>query len=555
MIQTLFHDLKQYYRGICFEAAVKKGLWPFNPLKKDMEEYVSAHPDITPFQVKAGLYDIIAEKCTPVLFKNDPFFFEVGLKMAEYDGHSSLSSGGWMFLNRFHLMKDLDPEGWNQYYSGGNMGLHLTFNIFDIDHHGFPYRNVLKNGLSGLYSQITEKLNTVNDPRKTDFYEAAKKGILAVKKIADRFSAEAERLAEQETDAAARETYLKAAAAAGRVPWNPAETFYEGLAVIWFLHEIGSVMDGIGMAIIGSPDDLLHDLYKHDVENGAETPESAEQLLKIWMIHTDCKLDFTKPGDKQFNAGEQGDTLTIGKDVNELTYMILKIHRELNLIYPKIHCRVNAASPEKYLREACLTFFDGKNTLDFLNDDLIIPAQILSGKDRADAERYVVGGCWEIMLSECEHAQGANCYFDLARVMDLSIQSTEQEEQSLGLHFERFDHADSFETLYGIVMRNVKMCLNQVFASLRKFGSLWPEINPAPFFSACMTGCIESGKDYSEGGAKYSPHSIPLTDAAAFVNSLLVLRELCFHTKKYELSEILNAVRSNWKGAEALRGE
>lgn len=555
MLTQLQDDLRKYYRGISFDICREKGLMPFNPLKKQMDAYAQAHPNLTPLQLKAAQYEIIADNFTPVLFRNDPFYFEMGLKIAEYNGRCDLGSGGWLFLRNAHLLKELDPVEWAHYHSGGRLGLHLTYGFFDSDHHGIPYANVLKQGLGSIFERVREAAGKTQNPEQQDFYHAAERGLLAVKKIAERFAEAAATAAAREHDPEARMIYGKVAETAARVPWQPAETFYEGLAVIWFLHELCSVMDGIGISTIGSPDQLLHELYQSDLAAGRLTQESATELLKIWLIHTDCKLDFFKRTDQQYNAGEQGDTLTLGETVNELTFMILKIHREMKLIYPKIHCRINSQAPEAYLQEACKNFFIGRNVLDFLNDDVIIPAQVRAGKDLCDAKKYVAGGCWEVMLEHCEHSQGANCYFDLARAMDLTIQGTPEEESALGLRFERPDNAKDFEELYSIFMRNIKMCLAQMLTLIRKFGQLWPEINPAPFYSVCMDGCIESGQDYSAGGAKYSPHGVPLTDVAIFVNSLLVLRELCFEKKAYSLVEVLTAVRENWQGYEQLRRE
>ena len=555
MIQQLQKDLREYYAGISYGRLAEEGRLPFNPLKELMEQYAAEHPDVSPMMLKAAQYEIIADNFQPVLFRNDPFFFEMGLKVAEYDGRRELSSGGWLLLRNYHLMQDLDPQEWRHYVNGGRLGLHLDYGIFDYDHHGFPYANVLQKGLEGICETLHECARQTDDPSRLEFYSAAERGLLAVKKIAMRFAETAAEAARREQDMESRRIYEKLAGAASRVPWKPAGNFYEGLAVIWFLHEIGSVMDGVGMSIIGSPDQLLYALYQQDLETGRLTSDEAEELLKIWLIHTDCKLNFDISTDRQYNGGEQGDTLTLGQEVNELTLMLLKLHRELKLVYPKIHCRINENSTDEYLAEAAQNLLNGRNVLDFINDDVIVPAQVAAGKSKEDARKYVAGGCWEIMLEDAEHSEGANCYFDLARVLDLTIQGTTEEEEALGLTFKRVDAAADFEQFYGIVMDNAKLCLEQMMTLIRRFGALWPEVNPAPFFSACMDGCLQSGKDYSAGGAKYSPHGLPLTDVATFINSLLAVRALCFDSGKHSLSQLLNALRANWEGHEALRQE
>ena len=122
-----------------------------------------------------------------------------------------------------------------------------------------------------------------------------------------------------------------------------------------------------------------------------------------------------------------------------MTFLILKAHHELKLIYPKIHCRISRNSPPEFLDAANRGFLSGRNVIAFLNDDALIPAQILAGKSPADARRYVAGGCWEVIDEGFEHSAGANNYFNLARVMDLSIHDSESVERETGDHFRRID--------------------------------------------------------------------------------------------------------------------
>lgn len=553
MIAQLQQTLRDYYATISYQACRARGQFPFNPLKSLLDQYAQEHPGLSACELKAAQYEIIAENFTPVVFPNDPFFFETGLKIAEYDGHTNLSSGGWLFLRNSHLIRETDPVAYDQYYQANALGLHLAYNIFDMDHHGFPYRNVIEHGLSGIFAQAQQRLQSECTPAQQQFLAAAQRGLLALKRIAERFAITARQAAASETQPHTKATYLQLANAAERVPWLPAGSFYEGLCVIWFLHEIACCMDGVGMSIVGSPDLLLFDLYQRDLQLGRETPESASELLKIWLLHTDVKLNFDRPLNEQFNAGEQGDTLTLGTRVNELTLMTLRAHRELRLIYPKIHCRINDTTTDEFLNAACSTFLNGENVLDFLNDDLLVKAQVQAGKAPEDAADYVAGGCWEMMLPECEHSEGANCYFDLARALDLTIQSTPDEEQRLGLAFTRPDAAQNFRQFCDIVLDNVKMALAQMFTIMRRLGQTWPQVTPAPLFSACLKGCLDSATDYSQGGAKYSPHGVPLTDAATFVNSLLAVRHLCFDTCTCTLPQLLDAVRHNWDGHEDLR--
>jgi formate C-acetyltransferase len=86
-------------------------------------------------------------------------------------------------------------------------------------------------------------------------------------------------------------------------------------------------------------------------------------------------------------------------------------------------------------------------------------------------------------------------------------------------------------------------------------GRVWPEVNPSPLFSACLADCLENRQDYTDGGGRYNPHALPLAGFAIFVDSLLVIRELCFDSGQHTFARLLQAVRENWEGHDALRAK
>ncbi|WP_294478206.1 pyruvate formate lyase family protein [uncultured Victivallis sp.] len=548
-----------YYRGISSHCVSR----PFNPLKKEMDAFAEANPGLSPMMLKAGQYEIIADKFIPVLLPHNPFFFETGLKMAEYDGCVNLSSGGWLYLRNVALYSD-SPEkaaDYRRYCYGDLIGLHLSYGpYYDYDHHCFPFSNMLELGLSGILKRLEEGRAGNTEPEKAEFYEAARRGILAVRKIAEKFAAAAEEKLASAESPEERKNLERIRTAARRIPWNPPQTFYEGLECLWFFHELGSVLDGIGMSVLGSPDRQLIRLYRRDIQEKRLTEAEAYELICLYMLQTDSKLDFDRPIEGQFNAGEQGDTLILGgldesgNDVtNELTFLFLKAHRELKLTYPKIHIRFSSRTPAVLFQEAAKDFLADRNVLSFLNDDIVIPSQIMAGKTPESAARYVAGGCWENILEGYEHSQGANSYFSLGKCVDLSIHEENEDEKSLELPFRKLDGATSFEGVYSIVMDNIKLALHQLFSIQQKYGALWTQVNPCPFFSACLNGCAESGRDYSAGGACYSPHGIPFTGVAVLVDSLLALKTICFGENPVPLPRLLAVIRNDWRDAEALR--
>ncbi len=556
-MENLRTELRDYYSRHTYE--ILRETECLQPLFEKFGAYVEAHSEMSALQLKAAQYELIAEEFQPVIFRNSPFYAEMGVKAAEYDGVGAAGIGAGVMLSalRAHIIREHAPEECFQCGMSSEHAIHLFFGPYaDYDHHCFAFSNVVRNGLEYYYRRA-ESL-----PDDDDFAVAVKRGLLAVRKIAEKFAAAAVlrlQVAEDETE---RRFLTMIAGTAGRIPWKKPETFFEGLQTMWFLHEVCASIEGVGMSVLGRPDYLLGDLYERDLAAGRITRDEARDLVARFLLGTDCKIDNTRMVDESFNRQEQGDTLILGgcdregnEVCNEVTMMILEVHSQLKLIYPKIHCRVSRGSAREFLDALNREFLRGRNVISLLNDDGIIPAQVRCGKNLEDVRNYVAGGCWETIVESCEHSAGANCYVNLARIMDLSIHDSAEVTAETGHRFQKIDRCGSFDEVYRTVMDNAIRVVRRLCTLIGKNGRLWPQVNPAPLFSACLNDCLEKGRDYTEGGGRYNPHGVPLSGFAVFVDSLLAVRHLCFEEKLCSLDELLRAVRNDWKGGEIWRAE
>lgn len=560
-IEALRQELRDYYRTLSYDRLGRNGFQ--SPLWPAMDEVAAAHPDYGPVRLKASMYEILAERFEPVLFKNSPFYSEMGLNVAESDGYPYLSAAGWLLRRNHHLFKDADPAEYDRYLAANRHGLHLSYGPYpDIDHHCSSFSYVLTHGLVHAFGRAQDALAQCRNREETEFLEAAITGLLAVKKIAEKFASAAETAAVAADDPQQRRFMTMAAATARKIPWQPAETFYEALCALWFLHEVGASMDGVRLYVLGHLDRLLGGFYQRDLAAGRLTPDDAYDLLCRYMVYTDCKIDLERGVDDSFNRQEMGGTLILGgcdeqgqTVCNDVTFMVLKAHHEHKMLYPKLHCRIGKDSPDEYLAAINRDFLAGRNVISFLNDDGIIPAQIRAGKRPEDARCYVAGGCWEVIIEGCEHSAGANCYFNLGKIMDLSIHSDPEQEREIGVTCRKLDDAPSFEAVYQTVLDNTVMAIRKMANAIRDNGSVWPQVNPSPLFSATLAGCLEQRRDYTTGSARYNPHGLPLTNLAVLLDSLLAIKDLCFDRKTHSLADLLTAVRADWQGREALRAE
>lgn len=557
-LNNAIRELRNYYAAREVADAGRSPFWGM------LDGQAAAHPEWSALQLKAVQYETIAAHFQPVLFGHVPFYFEMGVKPAECRGQPMTgNAGSWLYCRNSHLFRDANPVEFDQYRASGARGVHLAAPYADaVFHHCFPYPNVVEHGLATLYRRAEVQLANSATPGEIEFLTCAMRGLLAVKRIAETFAAAAEARLAETSDPEQRRNLEWIARTAREVPWRAPRTFHEGLNTVWFLYEVCGSIEGIVSSLLGHLDLTLGELYRRDLEAGCITREEAYDLVSRFLILAESKYDMDRPVKDSVNGQEMATTITLGGCdadgrvvCNEVTFLILEAHHNLKLHFPKIHCRISPDSPPEYLAAINRSYAAGRNTLALLNDEALIAAQIKAGKRLEDARRYVAGGCWEVMIEGCEHSAGASNYFNLLRILDFSIHDHADIEAEVGLRCEKLDGAADFEEVYARVFGNIIAAIRKMCNAIGRYGSVWPEVNPSPFFSACMADCLENRRDYTAGGGRYNPHGLPLAGFANLIDSLLAIQTLCFTTGRHSLAELLTAVRGNWEGCKSLRAE
>ena len=115
----------------------------------------------------------------------------------------------------------------------------------------------------------------------------------------------------------------------------------------------------------------------------------------------------------------------------------------------------------------------------------------------------------------------------------------------------------SFEELYKRYIVDLNEAVYQVYCERAQLftedSRTWCEQPPCTVVSIFEQGCIDKGLSYIEGGPVYnvnSPHIGGLPDT---VNSLYAIKKLVFDEKKVTFKELMELLRHDWEGNEALR--
>ncbi len=565
-LKGFYSDAKEYYDSIRDIRNNPEFISIRDKIFREIEEYKSSNPGLPFLLYKARLYEIIAENFKPKIFFGCPFYFEMGLK-------NSKSLGGGLFgypsmwgadmsvrrSRNLDFIKRLGYAG-----DGENVKDYLGVAIgpvFDEDHHCPGYTKIFEKGLSGVIRDIDELLISTDEGSEEYLFRiAAKRGLLAMIRAAERFSEEAKRLLRDVTDPGERTYLLMISDTAKVVPRNPPRNFYQGLCMLLFLYEVTDSFEGVGMSVLGHIDRLLGPLYEADLKSGAITRREAEELLSLWLPIEDIKCGAENDSWADISCTvELGGCDSSGNQVfNQVTEMVVELHQRMNLINPKLNCRVSADSPEEYLRLISSSVLTGHNVFAFINDGVIIPALVDAGKSISDARMYVNGGCQETITEGCEHSAGVMFYFSLPRVLDLSLNPTNLEgypERLVEALPDLIEEARDFEDFYSQYLSNVKRLLAYSTEVRRTYGRLWQHSHPSPIFSSTLKGCIECGKDYTAGGARYNTATACCIGFSTLSDSLFAIKRGIFEEKAFGLAELKRALSDNFVGHEELRAK
>lgn len=385
---------------------------------------------------------------------------------------------------------------------------------------------VLSQGLLGRRAVALEsRARLAQDAEAVEFLDSAVETIDAVLDLAARYA-----------DAAAFQGRDDLAQILRHVPAKVPRTFHEALQALRLLHSV-LWLSGHYHVGLGRLDQVLWPYLQADLAAGVETTESAEELLAEFFISLNRDNDLY-PGVQQ---GDNGQSLTVGgvaRDgtcgVNPLTWMVLRVGLRTSMIDPKINLRIDPDTDPNLLYLATLMTRKGLGFPQYSNDAVVIPALASHGYSIEDARNYTVAACWEFTIP----GKG----MEIVNIGAVSFPAAVDH----GLHT-ALSGGGSFESVLAATCEHIE---RQVAERVASYQDLFLE--PGPFYSVLMDGCLERGRDLSAGldYNNYGIHGAASSDAA---DALAAVRVLVFDEQRLTGSELLAALDSDFADAEVLR--
>jgi len=440
--------------------------------------------------------------------------------------------------------------------------------VTGFGHSNADYEMAMRKGFNQIVKEAREKLDSMDltkpeNLRKRIFYEAVIIVLEAGITFAKRMAAEARRLAEKESDQIRKQELLKIVNINEWVPANPARTFHEALQTFWYVHLIMRLETNGMSTSPGRFDQYMYPYYKRDIEKGILSREEAQELVECVFIKLTEILNVFDTPTSHYHAGFPetqnmvvGGQTVDGRDAtNDLTYICIDAMGNTRTIQPNFGVRVHERTPDEVLLKAIDVMKLGLGQPQFFNDQVHISAVLAQGATLEEARDYVCIGCVEPQVPRCAWGMTNSSWFNMGKVLELALNDGKDRltGKQTGPHTGDPRKFTSFEEVVEAYRKQIEFFVKHMVIAVNTICDVHKELVPVPFTSVFHHNCLEEGKDLTEGGAKYNYAGCNGVGIANVGDSLAAIKKLVFEDRAITMTELIEALDSNFEGKEDLR--
>ncbi|HUT01931.1 MAG TPA: trans-4-hydroxy-L-proline dehydratase [Phycisphaerae bacterium] len=411
------------------------------------------------------------------------------------------------------------------------------------------------------------EIDRLSDPRAYEKIEELRAMEIcadAIVTFATRHAEAALERAETETDPVRKAELEEIAAVCRRVPARKPRTFREALQSYWFVHlGVISELNTWDSFNPGRLDQHLWPFYRRELEAGTLTRDEAKELLECFWVKFNNQPAPPKVGVTEEQSGTYTDFALInvggvdadGNDaVNEVSYLILDVVEEMQLVQPSACIQLSRKNPEKFLQRACAVVRTGLGQPSMFNTEVIEKEMLHDGKTVADARAGGPSGCVTVSAFGKESCTLTG-YINWPKIFELACHDGVDPAtgKRLGPATGEPKTFGSFEQFIEAYRRQLEYFVELKVAGNNLIERLYANHMPAPFMSILMSDCIEKATDYHNGGARYNPTYIQGVGLGTLTDSLAAVKYHVYDRKAISVEELLEAMRSDFDGREPLR--
>ncbi len=458
-------------------------------------------------------------------------------------------------------------EDWKAAYAAG---LFTEFQEQRAPGHTVLGDTIYRKGCIDLKGEIKEALDAldyIGDPEAF----ARKQQLKAMEIAADAIMAYALRYADlideraaAETDADRRSELLQMAEICRHVPACAPRTFWEALQYYWFVH-VGVIteLNPWDSFNPGRLDQHLYPFYQRETAAGTLSRERARELLSAFWIKFNNHPSPPKTGVTAKESNTYTDFALInlggvmrdgGDGVNELTYLILDVIEEMRLLQPSAMVQLSKKSPDRFLKRALRIVRTGYGQPSIFNTDSIVQELVRQGKAIEDARDGGASGCVESGAFGRE-AYFLTGYFNIPKILELTLHGGVDPVSGrlIGIATGPPGAFTGFDRFFEAFGRQLKHVVDIKIKGNNIIERIHAACMPVPFLSLFIDDCIATGRDYTNGGARYNTSYIQGVGLGTITDALSAIKTHVYDQKTISMEDLLHALQDDFSGHEALR--
>lgn len=445
-------------------------------------------------------------------------------------------------------------------------GLGPGFSLVCID-----YTRILMEGAKSVIEEAKECLqnlryDSADSIEKRNYWEGVILVFEAWVRFAGRYATLAEEMALNEKDEVRKKELLEMARICRKVPYEPADTFYEAIQSFWFMFLL---VCPAPTSTAGRFDQYMYPFYKKDMEEGRMNDSQVLELLEIMRCKVMKINRVSGKANRAKNAGMAkwynwtiGGQKPDGSDAtNELSYLMLDAAIDTHLPHHTITLRVHSGTPQKLMLKALECVRSGIGMPAFIGDESFINFFTKQSKTNRltieEARDYVPTGCVDGNIPGLTRTQVA-IFFVVPQAMDICMHNgyCRYTKEMVGKSFGDVTKMESFEEFQNAVFEEIKYLMSMANERINVELITERELFPDVFRSALMKDGVKAGKDMFN--RRFSFENGAVLGAVGGVNTgnaLYAIKKLIYDEKKYTMKQLIEALDANWEGYEKMRQE
>ncbi|MDD5095211.1 MAG: pyruvate formate lyase family protein [Dehalococcoidia bacterium] len=429
------------------------------------------------------------------------------------------------------------------------------------------YGKVLGKGLEGVIEEAEQAMARVapdlhDDFSRLDFYHAVIITARAVIAWAQRYAILAEEMADKEIDAERKAELRRIAKTCRRVPAKPARDFREAIQSFWFIHAAAWIEAAEPGIAPGRFPQYMYPFYRKNIEEEGITREEVIELLELLFIkfsEVGIFVGVLMGTGAQLHTGQTialGGFTRDGQDAsNEIDFLVLEADSRVRMLQPSTVVIWHNRLSHEFLMKCAEVVRVGLGKPCFINGHIAVERHLDRWKDCSLEEAYdfAVVGCVQTgPVHAIDSAWGALINFPKLLEMTLNNGIDPISGKQLGLQTGKVEDFQTYAELNAALKKQLAY-----FAELgRKASCIAENVDaaflPTPFAASLTDECLKRGKDILAGGAKFGSDADCLVGVVDVANSMAAIKRLVFEEEKITIKDLLEALRVNFEGYEAL---